>query len=357
MRIVELSYSLASGGGERFVVDLSNKLAENPDNEVVLLVTNTDKVSKFMHYKDSVSKNVKLVSLGCDSGQQMKSFWKVLRYIQKNKPDIVHAHCSSLLLFLPALFARETKYVHTLHNLAQKCLKGNWHKVLNKFFYRSLIQPVTISPTCYKSYIGLYGKGSVVNVTNGREPVPVSKGIKKDSAVPTFVHVARCASQKNQGLLFRTMKRLYDDGYNFKLMVLGAGFESSEYMQYDALPYINIIGESKQVGDYMAQADFFILSSVFEGLPLTLLEAMSVGCIPVSTPAGGVVDVVCNRKNGFISKDFSDDAFYQTVKEALENLDKINRQDIIREYNENYSMDVCANKYYEVYKHILGQHR
>ena len=46
----------------------------------------------------------------------------------------------------------------------------------------------------------------------------------------------------------------------------------------------------------MSLADYFVLSSDFEGLPLTLIEAMSMGITPICTPAGGVVDVIKDGK-------------------------------------------------------------
>ena len=54
MKILQLSYALSSGGAERFVVDLSNRLAENPQNEVVLLTNDDDRNHKNENYLGDV---------------------------------------------------------------------------------------------------------------------------------------------------------------------------------------------------------------------------------------------------------------------------------------------------------------
>lgn len=355
MKILELSYSLSSGGGERFVVDLSNRLAENPQNEVILLTTDDDRNPKNVHYLGDVSPKVRFINLHSPSGFALKSFWGVYKTIRREKPDVVHAHCSLLLLVLPALLTHGIKYVHTLHNLAAVCLEHKWMKGLFQWTYLHRVQPITISKTCQQSYVDLYGNHEAVCITNGREPLvasgnrPVDVDFLKDDDCPVFIHVARCAPQKNQSRLFRAFDRLEAEGVKFHLLVVGQGYEEKWLPRYKNNHSIHIIGERKNVADYMALADFFVLSSNFEGLPLSLLEAMSMGVVPVCTPAGGVVDVIENGKNGYCSPSFDDEDFYQTIRRALDERGTLGRSLIKKDYEDNYSMKVCAKKYYDVY--------
>lgn len=357
MKILQLSYSLSSGGGERFVVDLSNRLAENPQNEVILLTTDDDKNPKNVHYLGDVSPKVRFINLHSPSGYALKSFWGVYRTIRREKPDVVHAHCNLLLLFLPALLTHGVKYAHTLHNLASVCLERKWMKGIFRWYYHHRVQPIAISKTCQQSYVELYDDQRAVCITNGREPL-VSSG-RRPSDVdfldgsPVFIHVARCAAQKNQSRLFRAFSRLQAEGVKFHLLVLGAGYDREWMPRYKGNSQIHIIGERRNVADYMALADFFVLSSDYEGLPLSLLEAMSMGVMPISTPAGGVVDVIENGKNGYCSPSFDDEGFYQTIRRALDERGKLSRSLIKKEYEDNYSMKVCAQKYYDVYNELL----
>lgn len=358
MKIVQLSYSLSSGGGERFVVDLSNRLAENPANEVILITTDDERNPKNIHYLNDLSQRVRFVNLHCHSGQSIKSFIKVYEFIKSERPDLVHAHCNILLLYLPAFLICKVKYVHTLHNLAKVCLKYKWCKPFNKILYKNRIQPITISKTCQKSYIELYGLHNAVCITNGREPLMPSGKIPHDiefisDDIPIFIHIARCALQKNQHRLFNTFDRLQAEGVKFHLIVIGSNYEKVWSPKYSNNSQIHILGERKNIADYMANADYFVLSSDYEGLPLTLLEAMSLGVIPICTPAGGVVDVIQDGINGYLSTSFNDDSFYNKIKQALSERGKIDRIAIKAEYKEKYSMKTCAEKYYDIYKKLL----
>ena len=365
MKIVEISYSLSSGGAERFVVDLCNELTKNSRNEVYLLTTDNDKISKNVHYKNDLSPKIKYINIGAKSGLSLKSFIGIYNEIKKIKPDIVHAHCRLPLLWLPALFNSTPKYIHTLHSLAPACLEFPWQKFIDKWFYKNKVLPITISKACDKSYYDLYRLSNSVCITNGRKKLSktalydsVKKEIenfKSSANEPVFIHVARCAKAKNQALLFKTFSRLKTEKIPFQLLIIGAGFESSEFMNYDDGKQIHILGEKKNIGDYMICSDFFVLSSSYGGLPLTLLEAMSIGCIPICTPAGGITDVLQNGINGFIASSFEENDFYSAVKQALQNKGNINTSQIIDEYKNKYSMEICSNKYFEVFNNMLNK--
>lgn len=365
MRIVEISYSLSSGGAERFVVDLCNELADNPNNEVYLITTDNDEIKKNTHYKKDLLPQVNYINVGAKSGLSLKSFIGVYKSIRKIKPDIVHAHCRLPLLWLPSLIYSTPKYIHTLHSLAPACLEFPWQKFIDKWFYKHKVVPITISNICNKSYKDLYKLSNSICITNGRRELtktPLYDSVKKEidklrstPEEPVFIHIARYAKAKNQALLFETFSRLKTENISFQLLVIGAGFETSEFMQYNDGKQIHILGEKRNIGDYMLCSDFFILSSSYEGLPLTLLEAMSVGCIPVCTPAGGIADVLKNGDNGFMASTFEYDDFYSTVKQAIKDKKNIDRNKIIAEYKSNYSMKICSDKYYLEFKNILNK--
>lgn len=354
MKIVQLSYSLSSGGAERFVVDLSNYLSNIKDVEIILLTTDDDKIIKNTHYLSELSPKVKYINLHCSGGLHPKSFWRVYKAIKEIKPDIVHAHCNLILIYLPALFLRKIKFVHTLHNLADICLKYKWCKFINKSLYKKRVLPITISEICRKSFIKLYKTQDVTCIMNGRNELipsghmPIDIPFVQDK-VPVFIHVARCTTQKNQTRLFYAFDKLMHEGVKFHLIVLGSGYENNWMIKYKNNSQIHILGERKNVADYMVAADFFILSSDYEGLPLTLLEAMSMGVVPISTPAGGVIDVIKDGKNGYLTQNFDDNELYIKIKQALNERGKIKKELIIKEYGNSFSMNICANKYYNKY--------
>ncbi len=358
MRVLEIIYSLSSGGAERFVVDLANNLAGNKDNDVTILTVCDIDNSGNAHYKADINEKVRFVNLGRKKGLTIASLISVCRVIRQLKPDVVHCHSNLILLYLPALFCKSPRYVHTLHSLADKCLRWRWCKPINRHFYSSKVQAVTISRECSRSYRQLYGLDNDEVIINGREKVQLTVDAEKvreevcsltRGKQPVFINVARCAQEKNHKLLFDVFERLSAEGSDAQLLVVGAGHEDN-MVRYKSHPNIHVIGERKNVADYLAQADYFILSSIYEGLPLTLLEAMSMGVIPVCTPAGGIKDVIRDGENGYMTKGFSDEEFYSKIKQAMSESDRISRDMIIHEYHEKYSMGKCADNYKTIYQ-------
>lgn len=360
MTILQIIYSLGSGGAERFVVDLSNELSKDKSNNIVLVTIVDDGTQQNRHYLSEISENVKYICLGTKSGFHIRSFIRVFKTIRALKPDIVHAHCNLLMLYLPALLLlTRVKYFHTLHNLAEVCLRFSFLKPINRYFYKGRIKPITISDICLRSYTSLYGLKNAYCIPNGRTSVTTTaelknvqqeiNALKNTLQDKVFVHIARYGKQKNQQLLFDTFNRLYKENAQVQLLVIGAGHQDPSNLLGVPCPIIHIMGEKKNIGDYLSQADFFILSSFWEGLPISLLEAMSMGVIPVCTPAGGIPDVITDGVTGYLSPSFDNNDFYFTIKRALTDMKRIDKNKITAEYNNKYSMVECAKNYLEVY--------
>lgn len=359
MKILQIIYSLCSGGAERFVVDLSNQLAEKPDNDITLLMVadKDDLISS--HYLPDVSNKVKVLSLN-KNGLSISTLWGIYKTIKQEKPDIVHLHSNMILIYMPILLGIRAKFIHTLHSLAHKCLAFSFCKPINRFLYRNKVQAITISEECHKSFLDLYGENYDLMINNGRDRIETTAAlpeVKKELSsilkpgAPVFINVARCHPAKNHIVLFETFEKLANEGLDCQLLVVGSHHESNAE-KYRNHPNIHIIGERRNVADYLAYADFFILSSVYEGLPLTLLEAMSMGCIPVCTPAGGISNVIRNGENGFLAKGFKSTELLAAIKEALSKAASIHKETIIREYKTLYSMKPCADKYYNTYTRL-----
>jgi glycosyltransferase involved in cell wall biosynthesis len=262
---------------------------------------------------------------------------------------------------LPVIFFWDIHYLNTIHTLPERhdANAGIVKKILTHYLFRSnKVRPITISETCHKSYCKTYKIQNDICIPNGSEPLRTTEELglvkkeidtlKKNSDTTVFIHVGRNHPVKNHGRLFNTFLRLEEERANFILIVLGNDYDSWEAKLKDSKS-VFLLGSKKNVGDYMAQAEFFVLSSDFEGLPMTLLEAMSMGVIPISTPAGGVVDVIKDGVTGYLSESFEDDIFYRKVKQAIVEKGNIPSEKIKEYYERNYSMEICANNYYQTY--------
>lgn len=365
MKILHISLSLGGGGAERIAVSLCNRFAAKEDDEVVLVSVLDDADPSNVFYLKDLSPRVRHVNLHCHTGLQMKAFWRVYQTIRQERPDVVHTHFSAVLLLFPALLIPQVHYFHTIHNLAKRIEEKSGflkRSVMCYLFTRNRVKPVTISEACRRSYRETYHVHNDICITNGSEPLtltPDAQAVKSEidtlKGSPSdivFIHVARHHSQKNHGRLFRTFLRLEKEGERFILIVLGDHYDSCLAELKDS-KCIFLLGPKSNVGDYMKQADFFVLSSDYEGLPMTMLEAMSMGVVPISTPAGGVVDVIEDGVTGYLTDSFDDEEFYRRVRHAISEKGLIPSERIRQHYEQHFSMETCAAKYYEAYKTAL----
>lgn len=362
MKIVQLIYSLTGGGAERFTVDLSNQLAKT-EKVYLLLIVQKDKPGASFYLND-VSKDVNIINLGLQKGLTWKAFYKIYLVIKKIKPDVVNAHLNTLVYLFPLVYIfPKVKFYHTLHNPAEICTGVRGQDLLNRFFYRTKIRPITISELSNKSYRNYYKNNNSVKIDNGRskplltaENDLVRKEIesyKQHDDDIVFIHVARCHVQKNQLMLIKVFNKLLENGRHVILLICGSGFDSDlgvKIKNERKYSGIYFLGAKQNIADYLNNSDCFILSSIWEGLPISLLEAMSYGIIPISTPAGGIPSVVEDGVSGILAKGFTEDSFYQAIISFLDKKNIIKRENVIKRFNANFSMEMCAKRYLDLYK-------
>lgn len=367
MKILQITYGLASGGAERFLTDLLNQLAERDDIEITLLLISSKDVPRNMFYAKELSKKIRVKSLGL-SHVDMSVFTKLSAAVRQENPDIVHIHLSPIILFciLPILFFRKPVYMETLHNEVARIDNGSKLKrVLKSFVYKTgLIKVCTISDKNAREYKKVYGRKCDAMIYNGRKALAKTSayenvqnevnGYKLDNKTVVLTHIARCAKQKNQDLLIDSFNAFSSDK-NVILLIIGNHFDSEEGLRLKAKANrkIYFLGEKHNIQDYLYCSDAFVLSSLYEGMPITLIEALSCACIPLSTPVSGVVDIVRDGENGFISKGFSQESFVSMLDDFWHGRERIDKDALVQLFANKLSIESCANSYFNFYQKCL----
>lgn len=367
MHIIQLIYSLSSGGAERFVVDLSNELA-NMGHDVTLCMLLKDDNAGLTFNKKFINANVKFHAMNFDRGFSIHKSDLLQNYIKKENPDIVHCHLNVIpYVFRLCLFNRRIKFFHTLHNIAEHASGSRWQYHINKFYYKhNLIRPICISKLCLESYINLFKLNNAPVIDNGRAVPDISDKFNtvkaevdylKHGQSPVFIHVARYNFQKNQELLIDSFNVLYENGLNYTLLIIGNGYNSDDgiKLQKRACKNIHFLGEKDNVCDYLLCSDAFCLSSRYEGLPISLLEALACGLTPISTSVGGIPDVIEDGVTGYLSSGLDAASYIDAVKRFIDK--PLAKGMLINYFKNNYSMEVCARKYEVEYLKCFDVHK
>jgi glycosyltransferase involved in cell wall biosynthesis len=167
------------------------------------------------------------------------------------------------------------------------------------------------------------------------------------------IFIGRLTKQKGINFLLEAFKEV--DNENKFLIILGEGeLKESLFKKIENLGIKNRIwfgGKKDNVIPYLQAADVFVLTSISEGLPIVLLEAMSCGLPVIVSNVGGNIDVVENEINGYVVFPYDIKRIKIHIEDILKDEKKANlmgnrnRKKVI----ENYSCEAIIKKYLEIY--------
>ena len=139
---------------------------------------------------------------------------------------------------------------------------------------------------------------------------------------PTFVSVGTVFPQKGFDRLLKVHKRLLDEGFHHKILILGDGydFENIKNLQKDlgVTETSTLFGFTDNPYPQIKNADFYILSSRYEGFPTVLFEAITLKKNIIATDVSGVREMLDDGKLGLIIEN-SEQGIYDGMKKALQN--------------------------------------
>ncbi|MEJ5961948.1 glycosyltransferase family 4 protein [Pedobacter immunditicola] len=367
IKIVHVIGTLSRGGAERFVIDLCNEIAKIEKYEVYILsLSGNDPQNTFIN---DLSNRVNYISFNKKSGLSLSVLVKLTNWLKVKTPHIVHSHLNAFeYLALYRAFKSRTTFFHTIHNTASFECPNLVIKNIRAFFYRNnKVIPVTISMNGSKTYREYYNLNNDVIVENGRPTLSTTAEFRRlhekyKGADNRFllVNIGRISQEKNQEMLIESVKKFNEtESIKCKLLIIGdiKDEQLSIKLRSRALndANIEILGGKNNIADYLSIADAFCLSSIYEGMPISLIEAMSVGCIPVCTPVGGIKEMIKDGVTGFISKNTTLESFYQALKRAVYSKEKdVIKDNILKAYNNRYHIEISAKNHLKTYNKALN---
>ncbi|MCF6402236.1 glycosyltransferase family 4 protein [Chitinophaga filiformis] len=347
-------------------MDLCNEVATYPDCEVYL-------ISLFDHTPgqrglSELNKKIKFITAGKKPGIDLSTFSRLDKILSDLKPDVVHTMLTGLFYGAKYIWKNRNnhniRFVHTVHNVA----KEDVHYALN-YVHRLLLQKVNILTVALtqeiKETIREYYKVNDAHVIFNGVPVPVLSDklkeagsqisqFKKDEHTRVFINLGRIHPQKNQQMLIQVFKRLEDK--NVVALILGDCTEQNkpllEKLTAAAGKNVHILGKKNNPLDYLYHSDVFSMTSIFEGLPISLLEALSLGKVSICTRVGGIPSVVENGVNGILTSEVDEEVYYQAVLEYLqmnEHAIKAMQQKAKETFEQKFTMSSCAKAYMQLY--------
>ena len=365
MKIIQVISSLGNGGAEKLVVELSNQLAIANDVTIVSL----KRVEDFMFPPKKITSKVNIIETNKRKGLDLQVLLQLVSILREKKPEIVHIHLNMALYYFLLLipFFRRISFCYTIHNTFGP--HENLFKKLNKLpFYRKITN-ICLSRSIYSDFNKAFPKLRFTTIENGlneMKPTDLNESVRQEISLKNsnprdkvFLFVGRFSYQKNIPLLLEIFsdRRLE----NSTLLIIGSGsFELTNQIERvcnKSKGRIIFLGSRDNIVDYMQYVDALILTSHHEGLPIVVLEALSLGLPVLSTPVGAMPDIIQDGVNGFLSKsiDINDmiDIIVRFCKLNKVEL-KVMEDNNIMLYNKEFSIESCARKYTDLFVNVNG---
>ncbi len=371
--ICQVLHSLDIGGAEILAAGLARELADRYrfifaclDNQVGVLG------------EEFAARGVPMKVFHRQPGIDWKCSLRLASFFREHRVQIVHAH--QYTPFFQSLLARLTyrrpPIVFTEHGRHFPDSRSSKRVVVNRALLRSDDRLIGVGESVRQALVDNEGlpESRTETIYNG---VPLEKFlavngdddlrsvVRCELGITTnefaIIQVARLNALKDHSTSIRTIKRLRDNDVPAKLILVGDGEERSQLEQFvteqklaDAVLFL---GARSNIPRLLTAADAFLLSSISEGIPLTLIEAMGAGIPIVSTDVGGIPEIIEHGVAGLLAPARDDETLAAHLQTLWQNPKQ--RTELAtngcRRAAEQFSLAYMHRQYVDVYEQLLGR--
>ncbi|MDF0665625.1 MAG: glycosyltransferase [Nitrospira sp.] len=321
---MQVIYSLQVGGSEKLALEISSHLDLKQFKPSVCALDLGGELAKDLE-KNNIDYHVLH-----RRGVELNILRKLYRVIKRGRVDVVHTHHFTQLFYtaVPARLAG-ARIIHTEHE---------FFSYMSSKLSRTMILPLSrlcdritvVGPEVADYFVRTLGipERNVVIVPNGvdttkfdcdRKAVREELGLSPEEAV--IGTVGRLEPEKDQRTLLDAVLQVKGECPNVRLVIVGDGRLADELRAYakhiGVFSQTLFLGTRRDIPKLLAAMDVFVLSSVREGLPIALIEAMAAKRPVVASDIGSIRALVRDGHNGFLVPSGDAAAFGRGLRRLL----------------------------------------
>ncbi|MDF2882518.1 MAG: glycosyl transferase, group 1 family [Clostridiaceae bacterium] len=308
------------GGAEKVTEDILFNINKKKYNVFLVCLSN----SRF--YNEIINKTnntFTILTLPYKKSSVLKYFIKTIKYINSNDIQIIHAHGAfSSLVGTICGKIKKIKVITTIHGRADfdrnQGLRAKIYKFMEVFLHKYNKYYLTVSEDLKKHMVesgltsdkvlvmhnGISAKIKTDNEINYKE-----KFFKKNDFM--IASIGRLTKVKGHIYLLEALKKLNTNNIEVKCLIVGEGelqqYISEKIIEYNLDGNVKLIGFINNIDDIIMCSDAVVMTSLMEGLPLTILEAFRDSTIVLAPRVGGIPEVINHGENGLLYNSLNTD--------------------------------------------------
>jgi L-malate glycosyltransferase len=320
-KVMLLILNSSYGGAEKHVVDIVNHM----DFDKVKLSVIAPTGSKLVSFIQKAISNTEIYEV--DRG--LKSIWKIKHLLNTSQPDILHLH-SPRATFIGIIAAKlaihKTTVMVTAHGWIPDRLRMRYlYEKLFVFAIKRCDRIIAVSGHVKELLVHHEIKSEKISVNhNGINMMSAIQPVQPDSKIRKFVFLGRFIEEKGIRYLLHAIEHLEQSrSHKFHVDFYGEGpmleiirqtimeKQLSSVRLYGFVPPDDVV---PCINNY----DVFLISSVQEGFPYTLIEALSAGVMVISTDVGGIKEALIDGENGYLVRSKDPMALAKAMEKAIQ---------------------------------------
>lgn len=334
MKILFIINSLTNRSGtERVATQLANELTLLNNESLTIATRDTDR----NECAYELNNDIKLLKL---SGNIIQFFLKLKGLILKEQFDFIVMHNMGKLSLLCSLLPTSIKLISLEHVAFSS--RPSYVQLISKLLYKRINQVITLTEEDKLSFDKFHPN---VMVIPNFSPYPVIS--EKKSGSKSIIAVGRLTKQKNFIHAIKVWEKIHHQINDWQLDIYGDGEQEDlllDYIKINEISNIRIHKSTPNIADVYADANFFLMSSKYEGLPMVLIEAQSFGLPIISYDCPhGPRSIIQHGVNGFLVENQNIDQLSEAIlclagnnhlqeemsKHSLDNAKKYEKKEII----------------------------
>lgn len=359
LRILFVVRALDVGGMERLVISLIKGLDPDRYEPIVCAIEAPGQLAPML-----TDAGIQLVSLDKAPGLSFAAVKQLHRIIRENDIDLVHTHNNTghfYATFARRFCTRRVPLIHTRHGRETPHIKKSVMRNALCSRLSDLVVAVSHDVAEVCRYVEKVPVRKLRTIVNGVSLQPYIDAARKRQTASNIVfgHVGRLYEVKDQAVLLRVFSRFLATYPDSELALVGDGPLRLELERLATDLGIDksviFYGYRSDIPDLMAGFDCFVMSSLSEGTPLVVIEAMAAQCPVIGTDVGGMSEVVVEGRTGFLVASGDEDAMLERWMHLAANRERYRRIGIEGQSvaQSTYRLEDMIEQYEALYRTLL----